>query len=53
PSLAEAMIDAQASRQQRLHAADDVIDNGGTPEALDAQVAGLHARYLALSAAER
>jgi dephospho-CoA kinase len=33
PSLAEAMIDAQASREERVAAADDVIDNSGTPDA--------------------
>jgi dephospho-CoA kinase len=49
PSLAESMIDAQASREQRLAAADDVIDNSGTPAALDAQVAALHQRYVALA----
>jgi dephospho-CoA kinase len=49
PSLAEAMIDAQASREQRLAAADDVIDNSGTPDALDAQISSLHARYLDLA----
>ena len=53
PSLAEAMIDAQASREQRLAAADDVIDNSGTPDALDAQVAALHAKYAELAAARR
>jgi len=53
PSLAEAMIDAQASREQRLAAADDVIDNSGPPDALDAQVAALHARYLDLAASRR
>jgi dephospho-CoA kinase len=46
PSLAEAMIDAQASREQRLAAADDVIDNSGTPDALDAQVKTLHNKYV-------
>jgi dephospho-CoA kinase len=51
PSLAEAMIDAQASREQRLAAADDVIDNSGSPDALDEQVARLHEQYLRLSAA--
>ncbi len=50
PSLAEAMIDAQASREQRLAAADDVIDNSGAPDALDAQVAALHEKYLDLAA---
>jgi dephospho-CoA kinase len=43
------MIDAQASREQRLAAADDVIDNSGTPDALDAQVAALHSKYLDLA----
>jgi dephospho-CoA kinase len=50
PSLAEAMIDAQASREQRLAAADDVIDNSGTPDALDPQVVALHDKYLKLCA---
>lgn len=49
PSLAEAMIDAQASREQRLAAADDVIDNAGRPDALDAQVTALHGCYLDLA----
>ena len=49
PSLAEAMIDAQASREQRLAAADDVIDNSGTPDVLDTQIATLHACYLELA----
>jgi dephospho-CoA kinase len=53
PALAEAMIDAQASREQRLAAADDVIDNGGAPDALDAQVAVLHRKYLELAAARK
>jgi dephospho-CoA kinase len=39
---------AQASRAERLAAADDVIDNSGSQESLDAQVAKLHQRYLAL-----
>ncbi len=50
PALAESMLDAQASRERRLALADDVLDNGGTPEALDAQVRRLHARYLELAA---
>ncbi|HEX5122608.1 MAG TPA: dephospho-CoA kinase, partial [Rhodanobacteraceae bacterium] len=53
PSLAEAMIDAQASREQRLAAADDVIDNSGTPDALGAQVAALHEKYVGLAATRR
>jgi dephospho-CoA kinase len=40
----------QATRAQRLAAADDVIHNTSLmPEALNAQVAALHAHYLALS----
>jgi dephospho-CoA kinase len=45
----EAILAAQASRAQRLAAADDVVDNGGAPEALDGQVATLHASYAGLS----
>lgn len=44
------IIAAQIPRAQRLAAADDVIDNGGTLEHLAAQVAALHRRYLALAA---
>lgn len=47
-ALAEAMLDAQASREQRLALADDIIENAGTLAELDAAVAALHARYLAL-----
>jgi dephospho-CoA kinase len=43
--LATAMLKAQASRQQRLERADDVIENTGTLEELDRAVATLHARY--------
>ena len=42
---------AQAGREQRLAAADDVIDNSGTLEALEVQVERLHARYLAAASA--
>ena len=45
----EAILAAQASRAQRLEAADDVVDNGGTPDALPAQVDRLHAAYAGLS----
>jgi dephospho-CoA kinase len=51
PTLAEAIIDAQATREQRLAVADDVIDNSSSPDAIDAQVATLHRRYLELAAA--
>jgi dephospho-CoA kinase len=47
----DAILAAQATRAQRLAAADDVIDNGGAPAALDAQVARLHAAYAGLSRA--
>jgi dephospho-CoA kinase len=46
-----AILAAQASREQRLAAADDVLDNTGTLAALDAQVGALHERYLALTGA--
>jgi dephospho-CoA kinase len=36
----------QATRQARLAAADDVIDNDGDLETLRAQVEALHRRYL-------
>lgn len=52
PELADAMLDAQASRERRLAAADDVIDNSGTPADLDAEVQALHAQYLALAASK-
>jgi len=45
PSLAEAMLDAQATREQRLAMADDVIDNSGAPCALNARVAHLDSLY--------
>ena len=44
-ALARAMIDAQATRQQRLAIADDVLVNDGALEALDAQVAALDRLY--------
>ncbi|MBT1062097.1 dephospho-CoA kinase [Bowmanella sp. Y26] len=46
---AEAILASQASRQQRLDAADDVIDNSGPIEALIPQVNKLHQRYLTLA----
>jgi len=46
-----AIMRAQASRQQRLDVADDVIDNGGDALLLDAQVRRLHEVYLALGKA--
>lgn len=43
------ILDAQASRAERLAVADDVVVNEGALTALDAQVALLHARYLSLA----
>lgn len=43
------IIASQATREQRLAAADDVIDNSGAEAALDAQVAALHQQYLELA----
>jgi dephospho-CoA kinase len=48
PELAEAMIAAQATRQQRLAVADDVIDNSGALSNLDAAVLALHKKYVDL-----
>lgn len=45
------MLAAQATREQRQAIADDVIVNDGEEAELDARVAALHARYLALAAA--
>ncbi|MES1195871.1 MAG: dephospho-CoA kinase [Steroidobacter sp.] len=44
--LAERMLAAQATREQRLAIADDVIDNSGDPALLAAAVTRLHQRYL-------
>lgn len=46
---ARAILAAQATRAQRLAAADDVIDNAGVPQALEGQVARLHEKYLTLA----
>lgn len=51
PGEVQRIIAAQVPRAERLAAADDVIDNSGAPEALEAQVAGLHRRYLELARA--
>jgi dephospho-CoA kinase len=40
------IMHGQISRAERLAAADDVIDNGGTREALRNRVAALHQKYL-------
>ena len=44
-----AIMAAQASRAERLAAADDVITNGGEIDQLRPQIARLHAEYLAIS----
>lgn len=46
----KAIMATQASRQQRLSAASDVVVNDGSREKLFRQVDELHAKYLALSA---
>ena len=43
------IIAAQASRDRRLAAADDVIDNSGTLAELDLKVDALHRRYLEMA----
>lgn len=48
-ALAGRMLDAQASRRERLAIADDVIVNDGALHRLDAHVAALDARYRALA----
>jgi dephospho-CoA kinase len=41
-----AIMRTQATRAERVAAADDVIDNGGSREALRKQVGALHQKYL-------
>ncbi|MFP7722558.1 dephospho-CoA kinase [Lysobacter sp. A3-1-A15] len=48
-ALAESMLAAQASREERLALADDVVVNDGPLEALDARVAGLDRMYRELA----
>jgi len=54
-ALTEAQVRAimvtQASREQRLAAADDIIENNGDLARLRAQVQALHQRYVQLTAA--
>ncbi|KHN93451.1 dephospho-CoA kinase [Pectobacterium actinidiae] len=47
---AENILAAQATREQRLAYADDIIDNSRCPNALAPQVAELHRQYLKLAA---
>jgi dephospho-CoA kinase len=46
------IIAAQVPRTERLAAADDVIDNDGSLDALRRQVRALHERYVALAGAK-
>ncbi|ENZ8368344.1 dephospho-CoA kinase [Klebsiella aerogenes] len=46
---AEHILAAQATREQRLAAADDVIENMGSADAVASHVARLHAKYLMLA----
>jgi len=48
--LIREVISSQAAREDRLAAADDVIDNSGTIAALQQQVRKLHEKYLVLAA---
>lgn len=48
-ALADRIIASQASRQQRLAIADEIIVNDGPLDTLDAHVARLHRHYLALA----
>ena len=50
---ARAILAAQAGRDARLAAADDVLENSGSLADLDAAVQRLHRRYLALAAGPR
>lgn len=47
---ARAIMAAQVGREQRLAAADDVIDNGGDLAALRPQIEALHRQYLEMAA---
>lgn len=49
---ARAIIDSQISRDKRIAAADDLIDNSGTLEELEEKVKGLHAFYLKMAEGE-
>ncbi len=49
---ARRVLAAQAPRAQRLALADDVIDNSKDLATLDAQVAALHEKYIALANAD-
>ena len=46
PEQIEQILNSQATREDRLAAADDVIENTASPDALVARVAELHQQYL-------
>jgi len=48
-SQAQAILNAQSSREQRLALADDIINNNGTLDELQKEVEALHQRYLSLA----
>jgi len=48
---AQASLNAQATRAERLAMADDIVRNTGCVDDLRERVAALHAQYLALAAA--
>lgn len=50
---ARAMLRAQTTREARLAAADDLLDNTGDPGALEPAVERLHQKYLALAGTRR
>jgi dephospho-CoA kinase len=50
---AQASLNAQATRAERLTMADDVVRSTGRVDDLREEVAKLHAKYLALAAARR
>jgi len=45
---AEAILNAQASRQERLALADDIIENSGTLNELESKIDALHKKYSSL-----
>jgi dephospho-CoA kinase len=52
PAMVQRIMGSQLSRAERLAQADDVIDNGGTLAAMEAQVERLDRAYRALAAPE-
>jgi dephospho-CoA kinase len=51
PAEVRAIMATQLDRQQRLAAADDIVDNAGTPDAIAPQVLVLDGRYRRLAVA--